>query len=289
MSMNNIRSTVNRLKSVLILGFTALIAVSCGDVNFSGPKTNNAHMNVHLTDAPANYQQVNVDVQGMRVFYMPVSNDTASVDSASDGKWVDLQLKPMKINLLDLTNGVDTLLASADLDPGRYSGMRLILGSDNTVMVDSMMHNLKVPSGQQSGYKIKFDSIELKEGQTINVTVDFDASRSVHQAGKSGKYILRPVLKAFVKSGDQVETGSISGTVEPSDSNADILAVMDEDTTSTQADTTGGFMLQGLDPGQYNLTIQPTNDQYSDTTLTDVSVEKGRETDVGTITLSGSQ
>lgn len=285
----NIRDTVSRLKGLIALGLTALIAVSCNDVNFNGPKTNKAHMNVHLTDAPANYQEVNVDVQGMRVFYMPMSTDTASVDSARDGKWVDLPVKPMTINLLDLTNGVDTLLSSADLKPGRYSEMRLILGSDNTVMVDSMTHNLKVPSGQHSGYKIKFGSIELKEGQTIDISVDFDASRSVHQAGKSGKYILHPVLRAFVESGDQVETGSITGTVEPSDSNADILAIMGEDTTSTQADTTGGFMLQGLDPGQYNLTIQPTNDQYSDTTLTDVSVEKGQETDVGTITLSGNQ
>lgn len=288
MSIQKIKSTASALRSVLVLGFTALIAVSCSDVNFNSPKTNSkAHMNVHLTDAPANYQEVNVDVQGVRVFYTPVSNDTTSTDS-SDGKWVDLPVDPTQVNLLDLTNGVDTLLSSAELDPGRYSEMRLILGSDNTVMVDSMTHNLKVPSGQQSGYKIKFDSVVLEDGQTIDVTVDFDASRSVHEAGKSGKYILRPVLKAFVESGDQVETGSITGMVDPSDSNPNVLAIMGEDTTSTQADTTGGFKLQGLDPGQYDLTIQPTEGQYSDTTLTGVSVEKGQDTNVGTITLSGN-
>ncbi|MGD8749381.1 MAG: DUF4382 domain-containing protein [Balneolaceae bacterium] len=275
------------LKSIFVLGLTVLTTVSCGDANFNGPKTNKAHMNVHLTDAPGNYQEVNVDVRGLHIHFTPVSSDTATADT-TDGKWMDLPVDPMQINLLDLTNGVDTLLASADLEPGRYNELRMILGPDNTVMEDSMMHNLKVPSGQQSGYKIKFNTV-LEEGESIDVMIDFDASRSVHQAGKSGKYILRPVLKAFAGSGEQVETGSISGTVAPSEANAYVMAVMNDDTTSTEADANGGFNIQGLDVGQYDVTIQPSNDQYSDTTLTDVAVEKGQDTNVGSITLRESQ
>ncbi|HKK44568.1 MAG TPA: DUF4382 domain-containing protein [Balneolaceae bacterium] len=289
MSTTKTRKTVySVLQSLFIFGLMVVTTVSCGDVNFSGPKTNKSHMNVHLTDAPANYQEVNIDVQGVRIHYTPTSNDTTTVDT-TEGKWIDLPANPMKVNLLDLTNGVDTLLSSADLNPGRYSELRLILGNDNTVMVDSMMHNLKVPSGQHSGYKIKFNTV-LNEGETIDVSIDFNAAKSVHEAGRSGKYILRPVLKAFVQSGEQVETGSISGMVSPSDSTgANIFAVMNEDTSSTETDTTGAFKLQGLDPGQYDVTVKPTNDQYSDTTLTAVSVEKGKNTNVGTLTLSESQ
>ena len=270
------------MRNILTLIVIGLFAVSCSDVNFNSPSnTEGAHMNVHLTDAPANYQQVNVDVQGLRIHYTPKSSDTTS----TEGKWIDLQVDPMQVNLLNLTNGVDTLLASADLDPGHYRELRLILGSENTVMVDSMMHDLKVPSGQQSGYKIKFQT-DLESGENIDVVVDFDAARSVHKAGNSGKYILRPVLKAFVETGDEVETGSLTGIVEPLDAEPNIYAIMGDDTTSTQPDDEGGFLLQGLEPGDYDLSIEPTTDQYADTTLTGVMVEKDQQTDVGTITLS---
>lgn len=271
--------------STLVLGMMVAVAVSCSDNNLSGPETDKAHMNVHLTDAPGEYQEVNIDVQGLRIHYTPSSSDTADADSA-DGKWIDLPVEPMTINLLELTNGVDTLLASAELDPGSYQELRLILGDENTVMVDSMSHNLKVPSGQQSGYKIKFKT-DLEAGEELDVTVDFDAARSVHKAGKSGKYILKPVLKAFVEDSD--EMGSIEGTVEPVEAEPDVFAILNEDTTGTQPDEDGNFLLQGLEAGQYDLSIEPTNNQYSDTTLTDVTVDEGKETEVGTITLSENE
>lgn len=284
MSISTAKTTVYQfLQATFVLGLLAFMAVSCGDdINFTGPENQNAHMKVNLTDAPANYQQVNIDVQGLRVHFTPSGNDTVS----SEGKWIDLPVEPTQVNLLELTNGVDTLLSSADLDPGTYRELRLILGDDNTVMVDSMMHNLKVPSGQQSGYKIKFQT-DLEAGDDIDVTVDFDASRSVHKAGNSGKYILRPVLKAFVESGDEVTTGSITGIVEPTDAAPNVYAIMDDDTAgATQPGDDGGFLLEGLESGQYDLSIVPTNEQYSDTTLTDITVEEDQQTDVGTLTLS---
>lgn len=272
------------LKGLLVPVLLVFLAASCSD-NYMGPDSDKARLNIHLTDAPADYQEVNVDVQGLRIHYAPVDRDTSTADSMQDGKWIDLPVEPMRVNLLELQNGIDTLLASAELEPGTYRELRLILGPDNDVMIDSMMHTLKVPSGQQSGYKIKF-STELEGGEELDVVIDFDASRSVHKAGNSGKYILKPVLKAFVEEG---ETGSISGVVEPGDADPNIFALMGDDTlASTSPDTTGAFLLQGLEAGSYDLALDPANEQYSDTTLTGISVEEGEETDVGTITLGGS-
>lgn len=274
------------MQGMFAVVLAAVMTVSCSDdVNFSGPKNQKAQMNINLTDAPANYQEVNVDVQGLRIHYTPSSEDTAS----SEGEWIELPVEPMKVNLLELTNGVDTLLTSAELEPGTYKELRMILGDDNTVMVDSTVEDLKVPSGQQSGYKIKFET-DLEAGEELDVTIDFDAAQSVHKAGNSGKYILRPVLKAFVESGDEVETGSIAGVVEPADADPFIYAIMDDDTAgSTQPDDQGGFLLEGLDAGQYDLSFEPTSDQYSDTTLTNITVEEDAENDVGTITLDENQ
>ncbi|WP_372638878.1 DUF4382 domain-containing protein [Fodinibius sp.] len=291
MKKANFNAMLNRIiQSIFVFGAVILIAVSCKDVDFNGPQHGKAQMNVKLTDAPGDYQEVNVEVQGLRIHYTPFSDDTVNVDPDKDGKWIDLPVDPMTINLLELTNGVDTLLSSADLDPGHYQELRLILGHDNTVMVDDELHDLKVPSGQQSGYKIKFKT-ELEAGEELDVIIDFDASRSVHKAGRSGKYILKPVLKAFVENGEKAEAGSISGTVEPVDARPTVFAVAGSDTiSSTHADTTdGGFMLRGLEEGLYDLVIEPANDQYSATTETGVSVESGSETNLDPIVLDENE
>lgn len=287
MKKSKIKSTAYRfLQSLFVAGAVVLIAVSCKDIDFNGSQGGNVHMNVKLTDAPGDYQEVNVEVRGLRIHYTPLSDDTTNVDTEEDGKWIDLPVDPITINLLELTNGADTLLSSTDLDPGRYKEVRLLLGENNTVMVDDMVQDLKVPSGQESGYKIKFDT-ELESGEEVDVVVDFDAARSVHEAGESGQYILNPVLKAFVESGERAESGSISGTVEPVDARPAVFAVMGSDTLgATYADTTnGGFMLRGLEEGVYELVIEPSNDQYSATTETGVTVETGVETTVDPITL----
>ncbi|MDR8392024.1 DUF4382 domain-containing protein [Aliifodinibius sp. S!AR15-10] len=194
---------LNKLQSLLFLGLITLFAASCEDVNFNGPKTGPGHIDFHLTDAPGDYEEVNIDVVGLQIHYTESKSDTVVADTTSsdttnagDGKWIELPVEPFKVNLLELAGDVDTLISSADLDPGTYKNLRLILGTDNDVVVDGTTYDLKVPSGQQTGYKIKFRK-DLESGDNLDVTIDFDAEESVHQAGKSGKYILKPVLKAF--------------------------------------------------------------------------------------------
>ena len=71
-------------------------------------------------------------------------------------------------NLLDFTNGLDTLLGSTVLPAGKISQMRLVLGSRNTVNIDGTISDLKTPSAQQSGLKFKIDAT-LKAGITYDV------------------------------------------------------------------------------------------------------------------------
>jgi hypothetical protein len=297
MELSKMRFNPSRFFAIgLSLIVAGVLAISCSDISSnvetSEAADGKAHMEVKLTDAPGDYQQVNIDVQGLRIHYTPAESDTAesdTTDSDNDGEWIDLPVEPMSINLLELTNGVDTLLAEADLEPGHYRELRLILGNDNTVMVDSTLRNLKVPSGQQSGYKIKFET-DLEAGDELDVVVDFDAGRSVHKAGKSGKYILKPVLKAFVEEGEEVEVGSIAGSVDPAEAAPNVYAIMDDDTAATtQADEEGSFLLQGLEDGQYDVSIEPTIEQYADTTINDVMVEEDEQTNLGTITLDETE
>lgn len=271
------------LSGLILLGIISLGIMSCDHIDMNGPENPKAHLNVHLTDAPGDYEEVNVDVEGLRIHYTPFDSDTVEAGE-EDGKWIDLPVDPMVINLLDLTNGVDTLLSSADLDPGHYNELRLILGTENTVVVDGEINDLKTPSGQQSGYKIKFET-DLESDEELDLIVDFDAARSVHEAGRSGKYILKPVLKGFVEDGEESEVGSITGKVLPEDSDSQVFAIMGSDTSSAHVDASGKFLIRGLSPGSYDLLIQPYNEQYSETEVEGVMVEDDTEENVGEITL----
>jgi hypothetical protein len=146
---------------------------------------------------PQNLEEVNVDVQQISIFYQEARVDTVSADSVvfsegGKGEWLDVPLEPGILNLLDIPD-TDILLTSVDLPEGYYSEVRLILGDDNTVVTeDGDVHDLMVPSGGQSGYKIKFDS-QLYSGQSIDLTIEFDAEQSIHITG-NGRYMLNPVL-----------------------------------------------------------------------------------------------
>ena len=183
---------VREILSIAVLG---TLLAACG----SGTSTAPATMNVRLVDAPSSgYKEVNVDVR--------------TVEIASADGWLTLGTPNRVINLLALTGGVyDTLVDGAPLPAGHYGQMRLVLGPDNSVMLlDGTVAPLKVPSGQQSGVKLTVN-FDIQPGTTADVYIDFDAHRSVfvHEAGASGKYILRPTVRAY----DRLETGSISGNL----------------------------------------------------------------------------
>jgi len=163
-------------------------------------------LQVSLTDAPTcGYEEVNVTVVGVRVH----KNESA-VDG--DGGWVDLPLATpylatgLRINLLDLTNGVLQGVGQVVLPAGKYTQMRLLLAANtgnaapfaNSVVPSGGVETaLATPSAQQSGLKINLDA-DVPAGQVAHVVIDFDACKSVVKRGNSGKYNLKPVLSATV-------------------------------------------------------------------------------------------
>jgi hypothetical protein len=160
------------------------------DAAISGPVANPAGMGavkINLTDAPGNYLEVNVDIKQVRIH--------VSDDSTSNDGWLDLPTNAGIYNLLDLQNGIDTTVVDSTFIPaGKVSQIRFVLGPDCSVMTsDSVLHDLKVPSGEQSGLKINVHkSIPL--GQALHVLLDFDAEKSIKQTG-NGNFMMKPVIR----------------------------------------------------------------------------------------------
>ncbi len=144
-------------------------------------KNGTSFVTVHLTDNPYNASEVNVDIREVRV---NVRDD--------DSGWMTLNTSAGIYNLLDLQNGVDTVLASGTVPSGSLKEIRFVLGDDNSIKIDNNTYPLTIPSGSESGLKIKIG--KLITAPIDSLIIDFDAALSIHQDG-SGDYKLSPVLK----------------------------------------------------------------------------------------------
>ena len=138
-------------------------------------------INLRLTDAPATYDEVNIDLKQVQI---KMANDSTS--------WQNLETTAGIYDLLKLQNGVDTLIGTGTFPEGTVKEIRLILGNENTITEGGESYPLTIPSGSESGLKIKINKKLNQDVETL--VVDFDAALSVKKEG-TGDYKLRPVLK----------------------------------------------------------------------------------------------
>ena len=264
------RRGMNLLLLLLFVGVIFYACTSNEDVNNA---TGNAHLRIYLTDAPADYKAVYVDIQEIRV---------NATDDAENG-WVTLDnINDGVYNLLDLANGTDTLLADNELPSGMIKQIRLVLGDQNSVVDGDDSVAMDTPSAQQSGLKLQVNA-SLEPGITYDVLLDFDAAKSVVKAGNSGKYNLKPVIRTVVKA----LSGSIKGVVMPDSVQYALFAIMGEDSIGGFTDDHGGYMINGLDAGDYSLAIVPPTDSgIKDSTMNDINVQLGIVTQVDTVKMA---
>ena len=151
-----------------------------------------------------------------------------------DGDWRTVASPGKTYNLLELVNGVREQLGLVDLEAGSYTQMRLIIGRTpdgginllsqphkyaNYVIIenaDNEIHELKVPSGFQTGIKIVHGFV-IEENETTELILDFDASKSVVRAGASGNWLLKPTIKVLETASYSIVSGTVFGNSgEPS-------------------------------------------------------------------------
>ncbi len=169
------------LPLMLIAGLSAIVLIACQKDAVNDNSGGSTQLKVRLTDAPINADSVNVDIRQVRVNFRQDSTG-----------WVDLNTNAGIYDLLGLQNGVDTLLAVGTIPSNSVQEIRFVLGTDNTIVVNGVSYPLTIPSGSQSGLKLKIN--KQLNGPIDSILIDFDAALSVHQAGP-GNYMLKPVLK----------------------------------------------------------------------------------------------
>lgn len=246
----------------LFITVMMVLLAGCQESTDSG----STRLTFRLTDAPALYDKVNIDITGAQAII--------------DGVTYDLNVRAGVYNLLDFANGKDTVIVDQEIPTGELSQIRLILGENNTVHKGGDSHDMKTPSAQQSGLKLNIHNTFVA-GVEYEYIIDFDAARSIVTTG-SGKYILKPVLRVFTRA----ISGSIEGTIVPVKAKPLIWAISAEmDSLGSFADTISGrFIFRGLKEGTYKLSVLPQA-PYNDTLIKDILVRTGEVTKIDTIEL----
>jgi hypothetical protein len=226
---------------------------------------------VVMFDAPGNYEEVWVQIERVEV------NNTSDAESG----WVVINEPNERYNLLDLINGANVVLGEAEIEEGIYRQIRLILGSDNEVIIGGQSYPLMTPSAQQTGIKLNIDA-EVISGITYTLLLDFDAQRSVVKQGIADSYLLKPVINAV----NEALSGNISGVVVPAEPGAWVYAIAGSDTASTSRTVESGeFKLIGLADGFYTVSVEPVDSDFASMQLPDVEVKIGSVTELNTIEL----
>lgn len=265
-----------------VLAAAALTA--CGGGGGGGEVTaGDGTLRVAMTDAPScGYDHVFVTVEKVRVH-------TSGSASDSDGGWREVVVSPARrIDLLTLTNGVLAELGTTQLPAGSYSQVRLVLTENSTTNASANAVQptggaevpLSTPSALQSGLKLQ-TRFDVAAGQTADLVLDFDACRSVVQAGNSGRYNLKPVISVVPRLSTSVQgfvtsTLTLSATTVSAQQNGVVVR-------STTPDSTGKFVLGFLPAGTYDVVV--TSDGHATAVVASVPVSA---TATGSVNITGT-
>ena len=253
------------MKKIMLLLIAVAPGISTNSCNNDSTAKNYPY-NVRLTDAPGPYEKVNIDLIGVEV-------------KGSGEQTVNLNTTAGIYNLLDLSNGVNKLIATSTLTDAKVSQIRLILGPNNTVVVGGVTYPLSTPSAEQSGLKLLINQT-LEADIQNEIMIDFDANVSVIETG-NGTYKLKPVLRTIVTA----ISGNINGSITPIGMLAMVSATSSAGVVySSNVNNLGLFQISGIPSGTYTFTVTPLLPMLPVTT-TNVVVVAGLSTNVGVIAL----
>lgn len=271
------------LKSLKVLAAIVAVFLLCVVPQSCDDDSNDtaSRVQLKLVDAPGDYSEVNVEIIDIQY------NSTDSEDG-----WVSftpVSGYPINVDLTELIAGNSLLLTDQIIPSGMLKQIRLVLGDNNTFKIegDDSLIPLDTPSALQSGLKLNLNET-LEPGFSYTFILDWVVQESIVEAGTSGMYNLKPVIRVNA----EVNSGSISGNVietvdgvETPKQDVTVMVYTLDDilVTDTLTNENGNFTIQGLEGGSYKLKI--SQEGYQDYVSDEIVVTAGEVADAGTIEL----
>ena len=116
-----------KVYSLHILAASVLILVLIAGCSDSPSSPGTGQLKVYLTDAPADFDEVNIVVTRVEVH---------SLGSDSLSGWAVVNADTTTYDLLTLRNGANALFVDEMLPTGKYTQIRLYVGDGCNVLVD---------------------------------------------------------------------------------------------------------------------------------------------------------
>ena len=279
------KSMRSLFKYVMIVAAGAIVFYAC-----SKDKSDNStvpsgkqQLSLYLTDGPTDFfDKVNIDIKSVKVLVDTCDKSRKrrdDDDSVQCKVWDSLTITPGVYDLLSLRNGIDTLLAGGMVKDGTIRRIVITLGTNNSIVKDSVSYPLNLLNGQSITIKLFGHEWENFSNGRYRLWLDFDCGRSIVSL-RNGKFNLVPFIRAFVVK----ESGAVKGVLKPGNSKSIVTVYNATDTAYALPWIDGQWKVRGLNTGTYSVSINAGNG-YQDTTINNVSVTVGKETNVGTITL----
>jgi hypothetical protein len=269
-------------QSVLGLLLTVALALyACQkDVQNSGTDISKPHAaTIYFTDHQTPiFDSVFIDIQRMEV--------KLQGDTLPNGGWVNLNIRAGVYNVLRFRNGIDTLFATGTLPNARLSKIKLILGTQNSVMKNGQSSTLRVKDDDREVIvNVEADDFEITSSGAVLFWVDFDAGNSIQVdnsgSGNNNGYRLRSHIRLFTR----MQSGRIEGKILPRTADPIVKVIIGNDTaTAIPRLDDGEFKMVGLQPGTYQVLIDGQNG-YRDTLINNVIVRRNEDTHLPTIVL----
>lgn len=294
---------------LLLMGAISIIIYACSKNDSANPKIpeGQQRLSIMLTDDPGLFDQVMLDIRKVEIQVDTCrmtgddSNGRRGRDDDDDdwdddnrcGWWEDwrggddeckvwdsLGINPGVYDVLQLRNGVDTSLAVGNVRQGKIKKIRITLGSENSLVKDGVSYPLRSVNGQvKIVINVRHDEWDEISPDNLQLWLDFDVQRSIVKVSH-GKFILKPVIHVWTIR----RTGAVEGQVLPADAQSIVTVYNSLDSMYAIPGRNGYFKVRGLKAGTYSLYVNAGNG-YQDTTINDIQVEAGRETEIPTINL----
>lgn len=274
--MKNLKRLIGML---LVMTLCFLFSCQKSEIDNSADIDKPHRATIYLTDhqTPV-FDSVFIDLQRLEV--------KLEDDTLPNSGWINLSIRPGIYNILRFRNGLDTLFATGNLPNARLKKIKLVLGTQNSVMKNGQSFSLRVKNEDREVIANLDNSLfDITAGGQVLFWIDFDAGNSI-QVDNSGQgnnngYRLKSHIKIFCRS----HSGQIEGRVLPRYADPIVKAVIGSDTATAIPDHNDGeFKIVGLRPGTYQLIIDGQNG-YSDTSINNVIIREREDTHIPTITL----
>lgn len=280
-------------KGLLLIAGILILAVSCTKDNGTISE-GNGKLTMKITDAPfpvSVVDKVMVTVDKIEIRSVQTTTTTTGDNDHVEGVYTVISDKVQEFDLLKLRNGITSDLLEIEIGTGTYDMIRMHITASKVYLKDGTSFDMKVPSGESSGLKIRLSpELVVEEGVINEVLIDFDLSKSFMMQGNHKiahgikGFIFKPVLRAmWVK-----QAGIIAGKVSENETTPIAEAhvqIMRADTVFSSAltDAKGIYALIGVPAGTYKMVCE--KEGYTSVTVDQVVV-KVRETTKQNFTLT---